>query len=466
MRATLERIEKNQVSLHVEVEADQFEDALEKAYRKVVKRINVPGFRKGRAPRSILEAYFGKQVLYEEALDIILPQAYREAVKETDIEPIEQPKISVVQMEEGQPLIFDATVEVLPEVKLGDYKGVAAVMPKVEVGEEDVEAHLKYLQQRHARLVDGGEGPVKEGDIAVVNYEGFVSEKRDDRLCGEEVSVEVGLGRMFPGFEEQLAGMKVGEEKEFDLVIAEKEAHFKVKLVAIKNKELSPIDDEFARDVSECSSLQELKDQIRNKLEEIKQYNARRVFAQRVVDKVVEQAEVEVPESLIRRQLQQEYVQFAQNVLLQGMDLEQYLKATNKTWEALQEELRDRAKDVMKRSLVLGAVARAEGIKVEPEELDKEIERLALQYNMDASKFRQELEKKGEVAAIEDRLLLEKVQKFLTDHARAEEEPESTEREENKTKEVGCAEEPAPDSQAGEGASGDIQSDGDVRERV
>ncbi|MDH7579106.1 MAG: trigger factor [Bacillota bacterium] len=426
MRATLERIEKNQVSLQIEVEADHVEEALEKAYRKVVRKVSIPGFRKGRVPRPILEARLGKQVLYEEALEMLLPQAYQEAVEETAIDPIDQPKIDVVQLEAGQPLIFKATVEVLPEVKLGQYKGVAAVMPEVKVGDDEVELHLKMLQQRHARLVDAGESAVDDGDIAVLNYEATVNGKPEPRLSGQERAVEVGSGKFIPGFEAHLLGAKAGEEKEFTLILpslfniadlAGKEVLFKVKIASVKRKELSPLDDEFARDVSECSTLAELKTQIRNKLEEMGHLNAKRIFTQRVVEKVVPQAEVEIPDVLVTRQVEKEYAQFAQGLALQRMDLDQYLRLVNKDLETLKADFEARARDTVKERLVLGAIAKAEGLKVAPEELEEEIKNLSAQYGLEYHELRKNLEEKEQLGAIEDGVLMEKVQKFLSDHA-------------------------------------------------
>jgi trigger factor len=428
MRAALESIEKNQASIHVEVEEERVAEALDKAYRIVVKKAVIPGFRKGRVPRPILEARLGKEVLYQEALDILLEEAYKEAVRETDIKPINTPEIDVVQLEEGKPLIFDMKVEVLPEVKLGDYKGVSAVIPEVKVGDEEVESHLKMLQQRSARLVDAGDKEVDDGDVALIDLEAYVDGNREPRLSGQEQLVEVGAAKFIPGFEGHLIGMKAGQEKEFSLNLPSvfqlkdlegKEAQFKVKVVAIKSKELPELDDEFARDVSECTTLEELKEDVRAKLEETGHFHAKRIFKERVVAKVVENAEVEVPETLIRRQLEIETNQFVQRLAMQRMNLDDYLRMMNKDADALQKELRDRAEEIVKTRLVLGAIAEAEGIKVTPEELAEEIEDLAAQYNLDADKLRADLEASNKLPVIEENLLYEKVHDFLADHAEA-----------------------------------------------
>lgn len=452
MRAALERLEKNQVSLQIEVEEDRVAEALSKAYRNVVKKVSIPGFRKGKVPRPILEARLGKQVLYEEALDILLPEAYEQALKEHDLEPVNQPQVDVDQMEEGKPLLFKVTVEVTPEVKLGTYKGVEAVRPEVKVGDEEVEAQLKLLQERNARLVDAApDAVVNDGDFAVVDSEATVDGKPEERLSGKGQYVEVGAQRFIPGFEANLLGMKIGEEKEFTLHLPSlykypdlegKEAVFKVVLTGIKQKELSPIDDDFAREVSECESLDQLKEQLRNKLEEMGNLNARRIFTERVVSKVVEQAEVDIPEIMVKRQAEQDTHEFVSRLAYQRLNLEDYLKLTNKDMDSLRQDLEERAKATVKRRLVLKAIAKAEGIRVGDEELEAEVNDLAAQYNLDTAELRQSLEAKGQLSFIEESLLFDKVQKFLAEHAvelpDKEEEPSpEAEKAEDQTEQAG-----------------------------
>lgn len=428
MPASLERLENNQVALQVEVPADQVEEALGKAYYRVVKRINIPGFRKGHVPRPILEARMGKEVLYEDALDILVPQAYQDAVKEHDIEPISKPEMDVVQMEQGKPLIFKVKVDVLPEVKLGEYKGIEAEMPEVKVGDDEVEAHLQMLQQRHARLIDADEDTVEDGDIAVIDFEAAVEGKPEPRLAGKERSVEVGTHKFIPGFDAHLLGTKAGQQLDFALQLpsvfqidelAGKEAQFKVKVTGVKHKELSPIDDEFARDISECTTLDEFKVQIKNKLEEVGQYNAKRIFNERVVNQVVAQAEVEPPASLVDEQLQEEYSEFARSLSAQKLDLDTYLHLVKKEPEALKADLQARAREVVKGRLVFSTIAKAEGLQVTPEDLDQELGDLAAQYGMEDTKLRKTLEEKGQLGAFEKGLLMDKVQKFLGDNAKA-----------------------------------------------
>ncbi|HHW29055.1 MAG TPA: trigger factor [Syntrophomonadaceae bacterium] len=445
MRATLESIEKNQAKIHVEVEEEVVAKALDQAYRKVVKRAVIPGFRKGKTPRPILEARLGKEVLYEEALEILLSDAYKKAIEETAIEPINQPEIDVVQLEEGKPFIFEAKVEVLPEVKLGEYKGVSAVIPEVKVDDEEVDAHLKLLQQRHAKLVDASDKEVNDGDIAVVDLEIKVDGKVEERLSGSERYVEVGTARFIPGLDAHLLGMKVNEEKTFTMDLPSvfqykdiegKEAEFKVKVVAVKKKELPELDDEFAKDVSEHATLEELKEGLRKKIEETGHINAKRIFKERVVTKVVDQAEVEIPETLLKQQLEVETNRFVQRLAMQRLTLDDYLKMANKDSDGLRQDLEARAQLAVKTRLVLDAIAKAEGIKVTTEELNQEIEDLAAQYDLEAEKVRADLEARGQLSALEEELLLEKVQDFLADNAVALTEEPVQEEAEAKSEEV------------------------------
>ncbi|HHY40139.1 MAG TPA: trigger factor [Syntrophaceticus sp.] len=426
MRATLESLEKNQAKIHVEVEEEVVAKALDQAYRKVVKRVVIPGFRKGKAPRPILEARLGKEVLYEEALEILLNDAYKKAVQETAIEPINQPEIDVVQLEEGKPFIFDAKVEVLPEVKLGEYKGVSAVIPEVKVDDEEVDAHLKLLQQRHAKLVDAGDKEVNDGDIAVVDLEIKVDGKVEERLSGSEKYVEVGAARFIPGLDAHLLGMNVNEEKTFTMNLPSvfqykdlegKEAEFKVKVTAVKKKELPELDDEFAKDISEHATLEELKEDLRKRIEETGRINAKRIFKERVVSKVVDQAEVEIPETLLKQQLEEETNRFVQRLAMQRLTLDDYLKMANKDSDGLRQDLEARAELAVKTRLVLNAIAKAEEVKVTDEELNQEINDLAAQYNLEAEKLRADLEARGQLGVLEEELLFEKVQDFLVDNA-------------------------------------------------
>jgi trigger factor len=466
MRATLESIEKNQAAIHVEVEEEKVAKALQRAYHIVVKKVTIPGFRKGKTPRPILEARLGKEVLYEEALEILLAEAYEEAIKETAVEPINKPEIDVVQLEEGKPFIFDAKVEVLPEVKLGEYKGVSAVVPEVKVGDDEVENQLHLLQQRNARLVDAGDKPVDDGDVAVIELETKIGGSIEPRLTMPDQFVEVGAARFIPGMDAHLLGMKAAEEKEFSMNLPSvfeyedlegKEADFKVKVIAVKQKEYPQLDDDFAKEISEYSTLAEFKEYLRNKMEETGHINAKRIFKERVVSKVVDGVDVEIPQTLFDQQLEEETNRFVQRLAMQKLTLDDYKKMSNKDTEGLRQDLEERARFAVKTRLALGAVAKAEGIKVAPEELDKEIDDLAAQYNVEAEKIRANLQGGGQLAALEESLLFEKVQDFLAENAVAlTEEPalENGESQEESSVAEGAAPDAADDA-AAEDAAGD-----------
>jgi trigger factor len=369
----------------------------------------------------------GKEVLYEEALDILLPQAYGDAAKEHAVEPIGKPDMDVVQFEKGKPLIFKVTVEVMPDVKLGEYRGVEAEMPEVNVGDDEVEAQLTMLQQRHARLVDAGDDPAGDGDIAVVDYEGTVDGKPEPSLSGKERSLEIGAHKLIPGFDAHLLGAKAGQELEFTLQVPavfpvteleEKEANFKMQVKGVKHKELSAIDDEFARDVSDCSTLDELKLQIKNNMEEVGQHNARRIFTEMVIKKVVAQTDVEPPASLVGEQMNVEYNEFVRTLATQNLDMDTYLHLVKREPEDLNQDIQNRARDVVKGRLVFDAIAKAEGMQVTPEELDEEIRDAAARYGTEDTKLRKVLDDTGQMRAFEHGLLLEKVHKFLADNAK------------------------------------------------
>lgn len=458
MRTTLESIEKNQAKIHVEVEEETVAKALDQAYRKVVKRAVIPGFRKGRTPRPILEARLGKEVLYEEALEILLADAYKKAVQETAIEPIDQPDIDVVQLEEGKPFIFDAKVEVLPEVKLGEYKGISAVIPEVKVEDDEVESHLKLMQQRHAKLVDAGDKEVDDGDVAVIDLDVTVDGEVEERLSGAEKYVEVGAAKFIPGLDAHLLGMNVNEEKNFTMNLPSvyqhndlegKEAEFKVKVTAVKKKEFPELDDEFAKDVSEFATLEEFKEDVRKRIEETGHINAKRIFKERVITKVVDEAEVEIPDTLLKQQLEEETNRFVQRLAMQRLTLDDYLKMSNKDSDGLREDLEARARIAVKTRLVLDAIAKAEEIKVTPEELNQEIDDLAAQYNLEAEKIRADLEARGQLGVLEEGLLFDKVQDFLADNAVAlTEEPAQEEAEAETEKEDVSVEEDNPKEEA------------------
>lgn len=427
MRAHAEKIEKNTVLLEVEVDADQFAKAVEKAYRRLVKRVNIPGFRPGKAPRVILERHVGKQALLEEAVEIIVPEAYYQAVKDTGIEPVSQPQLELVQVEEGKPVVFKARVVVKPEVELGQYKGLEVTRPKVEVTPEDVDRELKKLQERYARLVSLDEGTVQKGDFVTIDYEGKVDGKPFEGGQGTDFTVEVGAAGLLPGFEDQLVGMAMGETKEITArfpddypnpELSGKEAVFTVTVKAIKRKELAPLDDEFAKDVSEFDTLEELKADIENKLKQAAEARAKAEIRQAVLKKATDNAQVDIPEEMIQSRLEEMIGGFERRLMLQGLTLEGYLQYNDLTLEQLKERLRPDAEETLKSMLVLDAIAKAEGIVPTEEEIEAEIKRMADDMRQEPAVVRKAVENQGQMDAVIKLVTREKVLQFLVERAK------------------------------------------------
>lgn len=424
MKATVEKLEKNRVVLEVEVEAPKLEQALDKAYRKLVRQVNIPGFRRGKAPRFILERYLGKESLYHEAIDMVIPAAYKQAVEETKIEPIDQPEVEIVQIEEGQPIIFKATVEVKPEVNLGQYKGLPVQRPEVKVTEEDIEAYLEGLQERFAQLKDVEDGAVEEGDIVSLDFKGQIDEQDYPGLKGENYPLEIGSGTFIPGFEAQLIGAKIDEEREVKVTfpanyyreeLAGKEAVFTVKVRGIKRKQLAPIDDEFAKDVSEFETLEELKEDIRKRLEAQQRQRAEAEVRRQVVDKAVENAQVELPHVLVERRIAFLINDMALRLQAQGLTLDKLLEKSGKTIEQLKEDFRPQAEKDVKTELVLEAIAKAENIEVTQEEIDKEVEKMASLLKQDPERVREKMGK--DLEGLKYDIIIRKTIDFLADNS-------------------------------------------------
>ncbi|WP_027716991.1 trigger factor [Desulfovirgula thermocuniculi] len=427
MKAHAERIEKNTVLLEVEVDADQFARAVDRAYRKLVKKVNIPGFRPGRAPRFILERHIGKQALLEEAVEMLVPEAYYQAVKDTGIEPVAQPQLELVQVEEGKPVIFKARVVVKPEVELGQYTGIEVTRPRVEVTPEDVERELKKLQERYARLISLDEGAVQKGDYVTIDYEGKVDGEPFEGGQGTDFTIEVGAAGLLPGIEDQLVGMAVGETKEVTTrfpddyprpELAGKEAVFTVTVKAIKRKELAPLDDEFAKDVSEFDTLEELKADIENKLKQAAEAKAKAEIRQAVLKQVTDNARVDIPEEMIAGRLEEMVQGFERRLMLQGLTLEGYLQYNDLTLEQLKERLRPDAEETLKSMLVLDAIAKAEGIAATEEEIEAEIKRMADDMRQDPAVVRKAVESQGQLESVTKLVTREKVLQFLVERAK------------------------------------------------
>jgi trigger factor len=424
MSAKWEKQEGNQGVLTVEVEAAEFDKALDKAFTKVVKQVNVPGFRKGKMPRPLFEKRFGVESLYQDALDILLPEAYSNAIVEAGIEPVDRPEIDVETIEKGQPLVFTAKVTVKPEVKLGEYKNLEVEKVDTTVTDEDVEAELKTLQERHAELVVKEEGTVAEGDTAVIDFEGFVDGEAFEGGKGENYSLEIGSNTFIPGFEEQLVGLEVGAEKEVEVTFPEeyhaeelagKAAKFKVKLHEIKSKELPALDDEFAKD-EEVETLEALKAKTKEKLQSDKENQAESALRDTLVEKAAENAEVEIPEAMFNTEMDRMMQEFEQRLQMQGLNLELYFQFSGQDEKALRDQMRPDAEKRVKINLTLEAISKAENLEVSEEEVEKELENMAGMYNMPVEEIKKVL---GSLDSIKEDMKVRKAVEFLVENSKA-----------------------------------------------
>jgi trigger factor len=430
MKANAERIEKNTVLLEIEVDAEQFDQAIDKAYRRMVQKFTVPGFRKGKTPRQIFERFVGKEAIMEEAMEAVVPEAYYKAVEETGIEPVEQPKVDVVQAEAGKPVVFKATVQVKPEVILGQYKEVEVNKPSTEVSDEEVAKSLEKLQQRHAQLQTLEEGTIEKGDITVLDFLGKVNGEPFKGGEGRDYSLEIGSGSFIEGFEDQLIGVSIGETKDIFVTFPEKyqaeelagkDAVFTVTVKGIKRKELAELDDEFAKDVSEFDTLEELKADITKKLKEAAEDRAKYQIRQDIVNKIIDSIEVEVPAPMVDTQLSDMIHNLEGRLSSQGITLENYLKFANTTMEDLKEKMQPDAVWTAKMNLVMETIAKAEDIKATDEDIKEEAGKVARYYNKEADEFQKMLEDQGQVAFIIDQIVREKTLQFLTDNAKINE---------------------------------------------
>ena len=426
MSLQVEKLEKNMAKLTVEVPAEEFEKALTAAYNKNKGRFNIPGFRKGKAPRAMVEKMYGAGVLYEDAVNEALDATYGDAVEESGLDIVSRPEISVVQVEKGQNLIYTATVAVKPEVTLGDYKGIEVTKATAEVTEEDIEAELKRVQEQNSRLVTVEDRAVEDGDQTVIDFEGFVDGKPFDGGKGEDYPLTIGSHSFIDTFEEQLIGKNIGEACEVNVTfpneyhsteLAGKPAMFKVTVKEVKRKELPELNDEFAGEVSEYDTLEEYKNDIKEKVAERKQKAAATENEDHVVEKVVENAAMDIPEPMIDSQVNNMVNDYARRMQSQGLSLDQYMKFTGMTIETLREQMKPQALKRIQTRLVLEAVAKAENIVVSDEAVEKEIATMAESYKMEVSQIKEYLGESGIVQMKEDLAVQEAVD-FLVAEAK------------------------------------------------
>lgn len=426
MSAKWEKKEGNEGVLTVEVDAKEFDQALDQAFRKVVKDVQVPGFRKGKVPRGIFEQRFGVESLYQDAVDIVLPDAYMKAVEETGITPVDRPDVDVEQIEKGQPLIFKATVTVKPEVELGEYKGLEVEEQDTTVTDEEVEEELKSLQEKHAELVVKEEGQVENGDTVVIDFEGFLDGEAFEGGSAENHTLEVGAGQFIPGFEEQLVGKTAGEETEIQVTFPEdyqaeelagKETTFKVKIHEVKTKEVPELDDEFAKDVEdEVETLDELRENTKQRLQEQKEQSADQEKRETLVEKASENATVEVPDAMVDSELDRMLQEFEQRLQMQGMTLDMYYQFAGQSEDDLKEQMREDAQKRVRTNLTLEAIAAEENLEVTDQDIEDQLQEMASMYQTDVEQLKQMLG--GNTEALNEDLKLKKAIDFLAEHAK------------------------------------------------
>lgn len=398
MSLQVEKLEKNMAKLTIEASAEELEKAIQAAYQKNKGKINMPGFRKGKAPRVMIEKMYGPGVFYEDAANALIPDAYAKEVEDCDLDIVSQPKIDVVQIEKGKSFIFTAEVALKPVVTLGEYKGVEVEKQAVEVTDEEIMAEIDKERENNSRTIDVDDRAVQNGDMVKLNFEGFVDGEAFEGGKGEDYDLTIGSGSFIPGFEEQLVGAKIGEEMEVNVTFPEeyqaaelagKEAVFKCTVNEIKVKELPEADDDFAKDVSEFDTLAEYKEDIKKNLTEKKEKEAKTAKENAVVAKVVENATMEIPDPMVDGQVRQMADDFARRIQSQGLSVEQYFQFTGMTAEKLFEQMRPEAEKRIQNSLVLEAVAKAEDIQISDEKVEEELAKMAETYKMEVEKLKE-----------------------------------------------------------------------------
>lgn len=425
--ATMEKLEGSKVKLTIEVSAEQFEAATQKAYQKAGKRFNVPGFRKGKAPRKVIENMYGPLAFFDDAFDIVYPEAYQAAIAEQGVEPVDRPDVSIETLPEGEtPLVFSLVVAVKPEVELGAYKGIEVEKRAYNVTDDEVDAAIAQLQEGVARMVDV-DRPVENGDTVNLDYSGSVDGVKFDGGTAQGQTLTIGSGQFIPGFEEQMGGMAVGEEKDIEVTFPEeyhaenlagKKAVFAVKVNGIQVKELPTLDDEFAKDVSEYDTLEALRDAKRQELLEQAEKNAKIQKENDVVRKAVENATVEVPDAMVERQIDSFLQDMGYRLQMQGISLEDYLKYTNTEISALRDQYRADAALRVKSQLVLEAISKAEAIEATPEEIGDKVAEYAKQFgNMTVEDFEKNLQA-DDRQYFADQVVVEKTLALLVENAK------------------------------------------------
>ena len=398
MSLQVEKLEKNMAKLTIEVPAEELEKAMQNAYLRAKNRITIPGFRKGKAPRKMIEQMYGKGIFLEDAANALIPEQYSKALEECDLEIVSQPEIDVTQIEPGKAFIFTAEVAVKPEVTLGEYKGLEVPKSETEVTDEEIEAELKKEQEKNARTITVEDRGAENGDIATIDFEGFVDGTAFEGGKGTDYPLTLGSGSFIPGFEDQLVGAKAGDHVEVNVTFPEeyqskdlagKAAVFQCDVKKVETKELPELDDDFAQDVSEFDTLAEYKEDIKKNLAERKEKEARTAKENAAVDKAIENAQMEIPDAMIETQISQMLDDFSRRMQAQGLTMEQYMQFTGLTADKMREEMKPQALKRIQTRLVLEKIAETENIQPSEEEVNEEISKMAEMYKMEADKLKE-----------------------------------------------------------------------------
>lgn len=422
----MEDVEKNVVQLEIEVDAARFEEGMQQSYKKNVSKFSVPGFRKGKAPRNIVERYYGEQALYDDAINIVCAEAYEQAVEEKKLEPVDRPELDILQIGSKQNLIFTAKITVKPEVELGAYMGIEATGFDATVTDEDVEKELEKVVDKNSRLVTVTDRPVQSGDTAVIDFEGFIDSVPFEGGKGTDYSLVIGSGTFIPGFEDQLIGKNSGEETDVNVSFPEeygkeelngKPALFKVTIKEIKVKELPAVDDEFAKDISEFDTLEEYKKDLRNKLEEAAKHKAEHENEESVIQKVAENATVEIPKAMVEKQIDNLVRDFDMRLRYQGLELQRYLELMGMDFEAFRGQFSGRAENEVKVQLVVEKISQVENVEVSDAEIDEDIAKAAEAYKQSAEDLKKSL-RPEDMEYIRKDVAFRKTVKLLVENAK------------------------------------------------
>ena len=425
MSLQVEKLEKNMAKLTIEVSAEELDKAMEKAYKKQKSRISLPGFRKGKAPRKMIEQMYGKGVFMEDAVNSLVPQEYSKAIADCDLEIVSQPEINVTQMEPGKALIFTADVATKPEVTLGDYKGVEVPKTEIAVTDEEVDAEVKKEQDKNSRTVVVEDRAAANGDITTIDFEGFVDGVAFDGGKGSDYALALGSGTFIPGFEDQLVGANTGDHVEVKVTFPEeyqakelagKEAVFQCDVKKIETKEVPELDDEFAKDVSEFDTLAEYKEDVKKKLTEKKEKEARTAKENAAVDKAIENAQMDIPDLMIQTQCRQMMDDFARRMQQQGLSMDQYFQFTGQSMDKMMEDMKPQALKRIQTRLVLEKIAETENTQPSEEEITEEIQKMADAYKMEADKIREAIGEDG-IEQLKKDLSVQKAVTLIADAA-------------------------------------------------